>query len=188
MRNVGILVMSIASFAFQDSLAASIGLYGSSDCSTCSVMLPAGGSTQIYIAADGSGIPYGIEGAEFRATGLPVGWTAVSTPAPAASVAIGDPFGSGANIAFSFDQFGSCIALYSVVITANSAESEVRLRVERADPPSRPQYACPLLVANCPACTPTICVSGGEMLVNSTLGCTVATEAVSWGALKSLFR
>jgi hypothetical protein len=167
---------------------ASIGLFGSSDCSVCNATVPVGIPTQIFIAADNTDT-YPLSGVEFRITGLPPGWTALATRAPTVQLVFGDPFSAeGSSVSFYLSQTGTCIPVFSLLITANSVATDVRLRVEKRNPPSNPSFQCPSANVDCPACFTRVCVSGGEMLLNSEIPCSVSVSQEAWSHVKQLYR
>jgi hypothetical protein len=131
---------------------------------------------------------FALSGAEMRVEGLPEAWSAVSVPSPQANIALGNPFGSGANIAFSSPPLGTCLLLYTVWVTANTAESDVTLKVMRHTTPSNPIYACPRIFIECGPCDWFLCSTGGEMFVNSNRSCNVGVDARAWTGIKGLYR
>jgi hypothetical protein len=164
-----------------------IGLFADPDCSTCNLSIPQGETGTVYVAVRSGTILWG--GAEFRVSGLPDNWIAVSTAVPEANVVLGTPFGSRANIGFPVEQSGDCSVLYTVEISATSAESELILRVVAGDPPSNPIFDYPFLLPGS-ASPCDFCVyraDGGELLVNSSNYCTVAVDSETWSAIKKLY-
>lgn len=168
--------------------AASIGIFGAEDCSTCDISIAAGETQTIFISV--ANAPNGVIGASLRVEGLPSGWTAVAVP-PVGSGHAGDPFGpNGAVVGFSFPQLSNCVRLYTVQLHAATTVQDVALRVVAAQPPLVPPN-CPSVVP-CPndPCgdDPPQCVTGGTLLINSSVGCTVGTTDIPWGLVKSLFQ
>jgi hypothetical protein len=168
--------------------AASIGIFGADDCSTCDLSIAEGETRTIVIAVVNAS--HAVAGASVRVEGLPSGWTATAVP-PVGSGFAGNPFGpNGGVVGFSFPQLSDCIRLYTVQIHATSTVQDALLRVVAPLPPFTPP--------NCPAIVPCIndpcgedppqCVIGGTLLINSSVGCTVGTTDVPWGAVKSLFQ
>jgi hypothetical protein len=169
--------------------AASIGLFSDRDCGSCNLVIPTpGGSATLYVQAVGiSGSEFcgGLTGAEFRVVGLPVGWSAVSTPSPLVIVSIGDPFGAGSNLGVYPPVSGGCIAFFSVVLTGDTRETV--LHVERHANPANPNYQCPNVQPGDP-CDGRICVDGGTLFVNSASSCTVGVTRHSWERVKGLYK
>ena len=161
-----------------------LALFGDAACSTCNLDIPSGQSGDVYVVAR-SFEPMGILGAELRVIGLPADWTHVSTPNPLA-IAVGDPFGNGANIAFFPPQVGECIQLFRVTITATSAVENITLSVAQHMSPSNPNFPCPVIICNCSPVFPRVCVIGGNMSINGA-ECTVGTKDHTWSAVKLLF-
>lgn len=161
-----------------------LALFGDIECSVCNVDVPVGHSGDVYVVAR-SFEPQGILGAEFRIVGLPVGWTHASTPNPTALVALGDPFGPGAIIAFDQAQTGLCILLYHVSLTATSAAENVSLSVAPHTTPTNPSFSCPRITCNCSPVFPIVCVSGQGMTINGS--CTVGVQEQTWSSLKALY-
>jgi hypothetical protein len=171
--------------------AASIGLFSTPDCSDCSLDQPPGGSAIVYVnLCPKPDLPVSannpLSAAAFRITGLPSGWVALGTPNPAASLSIGDPFGTGVDIVFRELQTGECINLYRVMLTNPSTADEVVLRVVAKELPDHPAFPCPNVSLDCP-CFP-FCVGGGQMFINSSRECTVSVESSTWSALKGLYK
>ncbi|MFQ5599756.1 MAG: hypothetical protein ACE5G2_04290 [Candidatus Krumholzibacteriia bacterium] len=184
-------VAMIWSLSARTVLAASIGLFSTADCTSCNLTVPEGGSSTLYIRFTGlSGLPWvnGLLGAEFKVTGLPDGWIAVSTRSAASYTAFGDPFGpTGASLGFPTPQTGDCINLYTVTLTSTSAAADIVLRVTKRTPPTNPDFPCPRATVECGPCFPLICVGGGGLLINSETECTVAVEGSTWSRIKLLY-
>jgi hypothetical protein len=168
---------------------ASIGLFASPDCSSCNLNL-AGSSGVLYICASGPSSypgPAGLIGAEFRVDGLPPGWTAQSTRAPASTLSIGDPFGNGTNIAFPSWQSGPCTLLFSVAVVTPQVGASATLQVERHNTPSNPFYSCPWLMYD--DFEPVrVCVPGGALFVNLETPCMVGLQPAAWSRIKTLYQ
>jgi hypothetical protein len=167
----------------------SIGLFSDDDCGSCNLNFSGPGATAtLYIKAVGiapGDLCGGLTGAEFRVVGLPSGWSAVSTPTPIADVTIGDPFGAGANIGFLPSVPGTCITLFTVVVTGDTQPAT--LRVERHSQVSNPNFQCPILRGADP-CFTTYCVTGGTVLVNAGLPCAVGVDRSHWTDVKELYK
>jgi len=185
------LTLLLASFGLQatSAFAASIGVFTDPNCSSCNLSIPDGSTRRIFISAQPSELePDRPDGAEFRVVGLPSGWTTLSTPNPAAFLAIGDPFSAGTNIAFLDGQPGSCVNLFVVDITASTNAQNVTLQVTAHQSPSNPNFACPLLSMDWSPVYPLVCVEGGAMYANSQEDCVVAAYPSTWSKAKGLFR
>jgi hypothetical protein len=128
-----------------------------------------------------------LAGAELRLQGLPSGWTAVASPTPAASVAIGNPVTCGGIVAFTQAQFGECIPLYTVQVTAGSTEENVLLSIGGACTPQHPGYACANVVLPCHEPI-TVCATVSGLAINGPDPCQVSTKSSTWSAMKDLFR
>jgi hypothetical protein len=117
---VGILLGSAVGGSV--SRSATIGLYSTPDCSSCSLAIAPGGVGTFYVRVQPDGLPWpsaSFTGASFKVEGLPAGWSALAVPSPSAIVTIGDPLGPvGAQIAFPFEVAGACVLLYTVTLTA----------------------------------------------------------------------
>jgi hypothetical protein len=131
----------------------------------------------------------GLAGAEFRVSGKPAGMITISMPNPSASHTLGDPFdGSGANIAFTGCQEQNAediVLLYTVTVTNVGMNGDALLHIEKRDPPSNPNFPCPLINdCDAPAYT-AYCAIGSQMLVHPV---TIAVEAGTFGQIKELYR
>jgi hypothetical protein len=174
--------------------SASIGLFSTSDCSSCNLDVPQGETRTFYISVLTEELPpwvTAITGAEFKVIGLPDAWNAVSTPNPAANVVEGDPLGAvGARIAFPVRMEGTCITLFSVEVTVSTSLNDVTLQVTHRTPSTNPT-ACPFVLPDCEPgpCpfSPPPCVAGGEMFINSETDCTVSVENTTWSVVKRVY-
>ncbi len=187
MRTRTLLVIGLLLGGSTAHAKAFIGLFSTPDCSGSSLEIPASvGSGTFYVsvvgAADDPWMCTGIYGVEFRVDGLPAGWLYTVTPNPLANTLLGNPMGAGANIAFPRSQSGNCILLYAVTLTPVPSGSEATLRVLRHTIPSNPEWACPRILPDCFESW-GICVEGGTLLVNSTVG----VVRPSWGGVKRLY-
>ena len=168
---------------------ASIGLYSSLDCSSCTLRIPASSpSGTLYICASTANFPGTAIGAWFKVEGLPTGWSATSVPVSGAT-ASGDPFGAGVSMSFMPGLDGDCMLLYTVTLTPPAPGAQATLHVTSKDDPPLGAAPCPLLESDLPACIfCPFCVTGGTMLVNREADCTVALDSRTWSQVKSLFR
>lgn len=139
----------------------------------------------------------GVTGAEFRIQGLPAGWQAFAMPNPAATVALGDPFGTpGANIAFATCQTAPCVLLYQIALLPATSQAAVVLEVRANTPPSNPSFACPLLVLCDDPYFTAVCVradgsGGGGGGGNCGWNCwppPIAVQPSAWTRVKGLYR
>lgn len=189
-----LLATMLATLVAPRAHAQSFGIFSTPDCSSCNLSIPMDGTGTFYVRAL-TGFLEHLTGAELRVVGLPPEWQVVSvTPNPQSNVSIGSLLGAGANIAFPSDQEGDCIGLYTVVIRATTAATDVTLRVTRHSTPSNPNFPCPVIVPNCwrkaeatPTCFWLVCASGGSMFVNSSANCMVGVQPSTWSALKQLY-
>jgi len=107
----------------------------------------------LHVFADTSGLPGGGRtGAEFAIRGLDEGnppaqpYYTEWRPNPQATITLGDPLGSGVNVAFADCQTGQFILLGSLVII-NTGDTELRkLQITARQPPNNANFDCPLLV------------------------------------------
>jgi len=127
----------------------------------------------LHVFADTSGLPGGgMTGAEFAIRGLDEGnppaqpYYTEWRPNPQATITLGDPLGSGVNVAFADCQTGQFILLGSLVII-NTGDTELRkLQITARQPPNNANFDCPLLV-HCDAPYYTLqCVWGGYAYLN----------------------
>jgi len=181
-------VIAVSLVQVQPVVAASIGLFSTPDCSSCNLSAPLLMTEVFYVNVITTGLPNsGVVGAEFRITGLPVGWHVTVTSNPNADTMTGDLFGNGAGITFpEKGLMGNCVNLYTIAITNLTGSSEVALRVDQRLPPGPPCCECPRVVLNCPC--GAFCVGGGTLFINSNTECTVAVERNTWGGMKQLYR
>jgi len=168
---------------------ASINLFSDPGCTACNLTIPMDQSGTLYIRTSAEGLPgFGLGSGEFRVTGLPAGWFAISTPAPEV-ISVGDPLGADVGFGFHSLQTGTCIPLYSVLLVPTEAASDVTLQVTKRDPSSIPSMPCPWLAPFCgPSCDIVICVDGGSLFINSSIPCTVGVIGSSWQGVKNLYR
>jgi hypothetical protein len=105
--------------AVSASWATTIGIFSDENCSSSHLCIPSPSeSGTFYVRVIGANEACGgIDGAEFRIIGLPIGWTTQATPGPAVSIVIGNPFGDGVRLGMPPGQSGECVLLYTVVVT-----------------------------------------------------------------------
>jgi hypothetical protein len=132
----------------------------------------------------------GLTGAEFGVQGLIGNWLVTATPNPAANLVLGGPIGDGGNIAFAADLMDSSVLLYSISIRylGGGAPPPTVLRVVAKNPPSNPNWPCPLVTGGggCP-CWAIACATGGQLYINSSGDCLLSVELVTWSNVKGLF-
>jgi hypothetical protein len=187
-RVIATLVTALC-LAFGSASASSIGVFFTNDASDCDFNNAPNAPITWYIIAilGGDGAANGITGAEFSEPGIPAGWFVSPSPNPAANVNLihANGIGTGANIAFPSCQTGSMVLLYTLSGFATSNPS-TRIVIDRHTFPSNPNFSCPVLVlCDAPTFT-TICVPGGQGILNG-VPCTVGVEQQSWSGVKELF-
>lgn len=167
----------------------SIGLFADPNCNSCNLNIPQSGTGVAYVAAVLEPGHYicNVGMAEFRVEGMPVGWTVAATPSASANVVIGDPMTQGVVMAFFSPPSGSCVVLYSLLLTPLGVADMATLRVTQHVTPTNPAQACPRLNSN--GCFPDhpVCVEGGTMFVNSPVPCTVGVALSTWSTVKGLY-
>ena len=173
--------------------AGTIGLSSAPDASSCDLIVPPEAGVGTFYVCALSSTPEetcgGICGAEFRIEGLPSGWVAVATPAPEATVVIGNPMGPGVNMGFPrVAEWGATpVVLYRVVVCPPSAGASSVLRVAVHASPAWPELQCPSVAGAC-FDQWVHCVQGGALFINSSIPCTVAVSEKTWGQMKALYR
>jgi len=185
--------MLLAFFSAESAHGTSIGLFSSSDCSSCGLLVPESSGATLYVRASTAGLPDDeyLTTAEFRIEGMPSGWLWFGAPNPDAII-FGNPFSSaGVTVTFTQNaQQGECIDLFSGTIVATNAVRNGRLRVVAPDPPPNPAIPCPRIFTICSnrACDNVYCASGGSMLLNSDSECTVGIQQHTWTHVRELYR
>jgi hypothetical protein len=164
-----------------------IGLYSDLDCTSCNLDLAPGSFGIFYVAIKNDELTIAPIGAEFRITGLPLGWSPSAMPNPALQTIIGDPLQNGVNVRFASGLVLACVRLYSVQIRVPPGGGQARLRVEAHGTPSNPNFTCPVIDLDLPPLSPRVCAGGGHLLINSPLACTVGVEPQTWSQVKRLF-
>lgn len=189
------VVVILSCFSPVAASASSISVYFSTDGTMrCAPVVPNAPVTWYILAVlGGDAAAGGITGAELRQTGTPEGWAMVATPAPAATLVMGDPLADGAQIAFSACQLGGpgLVLLYTVSGMAPSSVPCTPLSVWSHRNPSNPTFSCPLLVlCDAPVYT-KICATGGDAWINGVCGhpagCPTALQSSTWPRVKRLF-
>ncbi len=177
-------------------LPGTIGVYFDALGTVCQGTISPGAIDTVYVLAklgESDDSRCGIEGAEFRFTGLPASWD-ISPVLNHEMLGIGDPFAEGVTVVGTrcHRPSNGVVLLYKVLVYAGGEESDVTFGIESRDPPTNSQLPCPLLLAcDDPVFTP-ICVEGQSCFVNSTVvrKCPTVTtvETSTWSQIKTLFR
>ena len=140
----------------------------------------------------------GITGVEFRVDNSNASaYSVASSPSPNATIALGDPFFIGCNMAFQDCQTGPRVQLYSLVILEQAHTADVTLTVRQKYEPSNEAYPCALAVL-CDAPTYTVVCVGApysdhwRAVINPSDGISgvcqpVAVQPTSWSTVKSLY-
>jgi len=129
----------------------------------------------------------GLTGAEFRISGLPREWLAITTPTPGAYTVSGDLFGDGVRIYFPQAQYSDPLLLFTVTLWPPSPGAAAILRVDTLVPPPYPFFPCPgVLGGDCGFDPGLVCAGGGVLYVNSDR-CTVGIEPGTWSQVKRLY-
>ena len=141
--------------------AQEIGIFGDQAGNWCMITAELGGAPVMafILALD---VQSGITGAEFSIAGLPTNlYIAIPQANPASNIALGDPFTTGANIAFPNCQTDAIVLLYSVILINTGDDAGDRtLVVQSRMPPTNPNFDCPL-ITKCDGPTFTsVCVFG----------------------------
>ncbi|UCE02239.1 MAG: hypothetical protein JSW67_13455 [Candidatus Latescibacterota bacterium] len=146
----------------------------------------------VYVVAQANGVTAteGFAGAEFRFTGIPESWATYPVANPEI-LAIGNPFGDGVATAFPCPESDTYV-LYSVLVIASAVEEDLQFELRNREPPTNPNFDCPLLMlCNNPIFT-LICVETVPCFVNAATArkCEfpVAVSPSTWSGVKSLFR
>lgn len=181
------LAAAILGAAAAPAQGQSIGVFADQNGTVCTITAPFATPFQYYVLVR-RGPLNGITGAEFRVEGVDPAWFTMSLPVPG-SCDPGCPnfVGDGGGLAFPLCQAPeSGVVLLATIQSLALAPVPTRtLRVEGARFPSNPAFACPLLtLCDAPAFT-TVCVAGGEAVVNGP--CTVAVQRCTWSDVKALF-
>jgi hypothetical protein len=187
-----LILCSLASSAFALS-DRTIGVYFDANGTQCNGTIVPGTPGTIYILTrEEPGAP-GFVGFEFRFGGLPASWTVFPVP-NSDMLTMGDPFAGGVFGAFSTCQMpdDGIVKLYTVLVLATAQESDVNFTIERRNPPSNPNFQCPVLT-NCDVpFYSAVCVDGIRCFVNASRSqlCAypTAVEAASWSTLKQFYR
>jgi hypothetical protein len=144
----------------------------------------------VYVLAKLGADTDGISGAEFRFAGVPGSWQTWATPNPAI-VAIGNPLGDGIVAGMPcMRPTNGIVALYSIQVIAPQEENDVVFTIEKARPPTNPQFQCPLIVQCDDPMFTMYCVETAPCFVNAT-GATpcavVGVEPTTWSAVKKMY-
>lgn len=160
--------------------------------SPCGMEIPQGtiGMLDVWVCLEGP-IRDGINGAQFRISGLPAGWISNASPPPGVSVN-GDPFGSGVTVSSStcLTSSGQYLHLFTAAIFAPTVEIDVLLSATAIDPPLAPPFDCPFVYLCDPPTFSKVCCRGDGAWINvrSGPGCPLAVESKAWSEIKALYR
>lgn len=173
--------------------AGTIGAYAHVDGTGCSVAIPPGSPTTVYVVAHT--FPSDPEGGyfasgEFRLVGLPAGWLATPLADPGVHFWIGDPFAEGWRFAFASLQAGT-VPLLAILLLATTVETNVRFDVVQhvdPQPPFGGTLECPWVrYCDVPCDAGGTCVDGVSLFVNSGR-CTVGVEESTWSEIRAIYR
>ena len=177
-------------------LPGTIGVYFDPLGTMCQGTISPGAIDTVYVLAklgESDDSRCGIEGAEFRFTGLPASWD-ISPVLNHEMLGIGDPFAEGVTVVGTrcHRPSNGVVLLYKVLVYAGAEESDVTFGIESRDPPTNSQFPCPLLLSCDDPVYTQICVEGQSCFVNSTVvrKCPTVTtvETSTWSQIKTLFR
>lgn len=174
--------------------AITIGVYFDAEGTICHGAIQPGVPGTVYVLAKVGAGSNGIAGAEFRFSGVPSSWATFPVANPD-FITIGNPFGDGVNLGFHCQSpANGVVRLYSVLVLATSAETDVRFTIEPHNTPANQDFHCPLAVA----CEGPgggfreFCIPGVPCTVNPSrpepCGGPTATAAASWSSVKALFQ
>ena len=140
-----------------------------------------GGATATYCA--------GFAGAGFRIAGLTGDWLVAWEANPQANAVIGNPFGSGVQIAFGSASIAPSVKLFSMWVEylPPGDPPPPTLRVVAPDPPFSTYFPCPTVIGgDCLHDDPVAGAAGGLLYVNGDSDCVSGLAADSWAAVKRL--
>ena len=170
----------------------SIGIYADSSGTDSSLQIPyPGPPVTIFVVANPEGIQHdGITTASFRIAGLPDGWSAQATPSPVVTVAIGDVFDDGVQMAWSYCIIEPVVLMRVSVTSATSfQDATIELETHRSEDGNCFFLTCGPCVKFCgcdgiPRCycpeTVPACINGD--------GCALTIDARTWTVMKALFK
>jgi hypothetical protein len=169
-----------------------LGVYFDAAATQCSGTILPNQPDTVYVVAQANGVTAtsGLAGAEFRFTGIPESWATYPVANPE-MFTIGNPFGDGVSTAFPCPE-GDSYVLYSVLVIASAVEENLQFELRNREPPTNPNFDCPLLVICDSPFFTLICVETVPCFVNSSAPrkCEfpVAVSGSTWSGVKSLFR
>jgi len=187
-----------------DTHAQFIGVFADPAASSCDLSLTPLLPDYVYIVATlGPLACSGVQGAEFRIEGLPVGWVAAPTSdPPVPSALIGDPFSEGVHLAYPacMTAESGVVLLLTVLVIPTTPVTDLELNVIAHSTPSMPEFPCPLVrLCDAPTYTP-LCVQGWASVINREFlpwccqdACAfstcppVAVAPATWSGVKSLY-
>jgi hypothetical protein len=184
MRVVASIIVALC-LTFGSAGASSIGVFFSSDATDTDTCILQNTPFTIYIFAvlGGDAAANGITGAEYRLTGIDPAWFMSVIPNPSATFNLGSPIdGVGVNIGFPSCQSVHELLLHTISVFPLTPPAPRTLRIERRNPPSSPNWPCPL-VRLCDGEPNKLCVPGGEAFID----CTVGVEPATWTQVKALY-
>jgi len=135
----------------------------------------------LYADAAGSGTTAAV----FNVTGYEASWFTLVNANPGASLALGNPLGSGAYITFPTCQTSSAVLLYTIqsVILEEFAELTLEVVANPAFP--NPSFPCPrLTLCDAPVFT-SFCVEGQGAHLST---CKVGAAPASWTTVRAMYR
>lgn len=186
----GLVVLQLAA----GNVSAGIGIFSKPDGSDCNLTLVPLVSVNIYVIYSGGPKANGLE---YRVTGMPgrpgIDYVATLVTPCAGCLPLGNPFdGIGAIRAWPAPQpfdSNNNVLLEMYVILVFKPELSIPpgtiLRVEGRDPPTDPDFPCPLISD---AEFKLHCQPGGIMRVNGGPPCTVAVDHRTWSEVRNLYR
>ncbi len=173
-----------------------IGIYFDPLGTECQGTISPGAIDTVYVLArlgESDDSRCGIEGAEFRFTGLPASWQ-TSPVLNHELLGIGNPFDEGVTVVGTrcHRPANGVLLLYTVLVRAGAEESDVTFGIESRHPPTNAQFPCPLLLACDDPVFTQICVEGQSCYVNASVvrkcPATVAVAPSTWSLVKGLYR
>ena len=177
-------------------LPGTIGVYFDPMGTVCQGTISPGAIDTVYVLAklgESDDSRCGIEGAEFRFTGLPASWQ-VSPVLNHELLGIGNPFDEGVTVVGTrcHRPSNGVVLLYTVLVRAGAEVSDVTFGIQSREPPTNSQFECPLLLSCDDPVFTQICVQGQACFVNSTIvrkcPTITAVQPSTWSQIKTLFR
>ena len=186
------ILLGVALPAAAQTDARKLGVYFDAEGTMCAGTIRPGTPAEVYIIGKVGGTE-GMTGATLRFSGAPPTWVLYPVANPLI-LAIGNPFGDGAVLAFPACQSSSGdgnVLLYTVLVLANEDISDVYFSLGARVPLINPSFNCPTVVhCDIPVYTQS-CVEAEPCRINATRKppcALVAVDEQSWSAVKSIFR